>query len=371
MMATKKLRRSARRTSGILAVAVAGALLALAGPASATTTPRWAFRPTVAVKDFGLRTVACTSGGCTAIASSCSPGGCGGLLSGASLYSADDGAAWRMGSFPAQEGDANNVACGSRTFCVLSARRGPIGPHIVTVVMVTQNAGASFAVHVEAAYSLGPSACSSVTSCFVIGSPATGSSVSTLTLRTSTSGRTWIPLTFPKGLAYIEGAACGAPTSCVAVGESVAADEAIGFLSANGGISWKQVPLPPTTGAVRTVNCNGLVCIALGATQLLVSTNGGKSWSVHSVPAGAEFESAACLTSKECVLVGGASGSPIRPAADLTHNGGLSWAPQALPSVLGTLSAVTCSSSSCVAVGDRVTYTGPNPTFEYPLVFTY
>jgi photosystem II stability/assembly factor-like uncharacterized protein len=362
-----------RRTPHIgTCTAVAAVVLAmLAIPAAASGPPRWTVRATPAAHDFAIRSVSCRGTGCVAMASECSPGGCGGLLPGKSFSSANAGASWRLGTFPAGEGNPNAVSCGSPTFCVVTATKGPLGPSASSTILVTRNAGASWAVHV-AAYSLGPAACASPTSCVALGTPKSGGSQTSVTLRTTTSGASWSAARFPANKGYVQSVACPGPTSCVAVGSNTVGTTAIVFLSTNLGASWRQISVTPAARPARSVSCTGLTCIALAANQVLVSKNGGESWALHGTPIGPTMQSAACLSAAACLLVGDSTTARPSPIAFLSKNGGATWAVQVLPHLTGVLTGISCpSTTSCVAGGDRIQYTGASPTAEFPLVMTY
>jgi hypothetical protein len=253
----------------------------------------------------------------------------------------------------------------------VTATKGPLGPSASSTILVTRNGGASWAVHVGA-YSLGPAACASPTSCVALGTPKSGGSQTSVTLRTTTSGTTWSAAKFPANKGYVQSAACPGPTSCVAVGSNTAGTTAIVFLSTNLGASWRQVPVTPAARPARSVSCTGRTCIALAANQVLVSTNGGESWTLHGTPIGPTIQSAACLSAAACILVGDSTTARPSPIAFLSRNGGAAWAVQALPHVTGLFLGISCPSATiCVAGGDRIQYTGASPTAEFPLVMTY
>lgn len=338
-------------------------------PAGAAGAPKWTLRATPATSDFAMHWLACSSTGCVAMAQSCSPGGCGGLLPGKAYGSANDGASWKTGTFPGT--NPKGIACGSATFCVAAALTGRIG-HTTPTIDVTKNAGASWAVHSEAAWAPSTQACASATTCVLFASPAQGSFFDTEQLRTTNAGNSWIATKFTSIKGYVYGAACSSATQCVAVGTTENFTP-LAFLSVNGGASWKQVGVPTGAGgSLKSVTCNGLVCIAMTSTSAVISKNGGKSWSVHALPMGKQLQGAACLTGSECVLVGYSTGSRLAPAAYLTKNGGASWTLQSLPHATGALLAVACpSTTACAVVGERLTYSGATATYEYPLAYTY
>jgi photosystem II stability/assembly factor-like uncharacterized protein len=377
-MARKGWMDNARVVGSWLAVAGVCTALAIQALPAGATTPVWTQRSIAAASDFPLRSVACTGTGCVAMAEECSASGCGGLLPGKAFSSPNAGVSWKAGTFPSNL--PLGIACGSAAFCVDGGIKGPLGPGVSEQLLVTHNAGASWASHTESTMSsLNADLCASATSCMVFGSIKGGSSFTNELLRTTNGGASWAMSKFPDHKGTIEGAACAAPNDCVAVGSNATNTGAVIFLSTNQGASWKQETVPSAAKALFGVTCTGLVCIAIAPSkgQVLISKNGGTSWALHTfslTPSGPQYQAAACLTGTECVLVGSLSstGNPTVPVAALTKNGGASWATQSLPHVDGTLSAVVCpNATGCVAVGARLTYSGSNATGEYPLVITY
>lgn len=337
---------------------------------------KWTMRGIPAVLSYTMTSVACSGTSCVGLASECGVGGCGGLLPAKAFPSANLGVSWKDAVVPRSVGDAAAVSCGSPTLCVATATKGPLGPRRSSAIIVTRNGGKSWTVDVEAAYSLGPAAaCASATSCFALGTPkTTSSSLTSVGVVTSNGGKSWSKAGFPAKKAYIAAAACASATSCIAVGDTSTYTAGAAFRSQNAGKSWKQIPLPAGALGVLTVSCNGKVCAATTQTQLLVSKNGGKSWTMHLLPVRVGFHvvDAACLSGSRCLLVGYQTESLHSiPAAELSGNGGASWGGQTLPKVDGSLAAIACVPTSCVAVGLRVVYSGGTPKAEYPLAFTY
>jgi len=360
--------------AGATALTVIGVVVPTAAQAGAVA-PKWVMRGVPAVNDYPLRSASCSGAGCVALASECSVGGCGGLLPAKSFLSANVGVSWKVAPITAAVGNASTVSCGSPLLCAATATKGPIGPKSSSAIIVTVNGGKSWAVHDEPKYELGEAACGSPTACVALGYvKSASSSMTSMGLVTSNGGRSWTVAGFPAKKGHVIAASCGTPTSCVAVGVDATYTKGVAFLSANVGRSWKQVALPAGALGVGTVSCNGLICAATTSTQMLVSKNGGKSWTLHLAPVatGLYFQAASCLTGAICVLVGYQNQvSRTAPAAEVSRNGGASWVKQALPKLIGSLSGLACEATSCVAVGVRLTYVGSTPKAEYPLVLTY
>lgn len=343
-----------------------GVALSSTPVAASSPSAHWALGSVPATRDYPLRSVACTSKGCVAMAEACSPGGCGGPLPGKAFSSSDAGAEWSAGGWPEGTSNPDNIACGSATFCVLSAEKGS-GSSFSYAILVTHNAGASFSVHDETSYTTSAAACASAKACLVL-AEARSSDYTTTTLRTTNAGATWTAAAFPGKDEYVNYAACGSATDCVAIGTS--SDKPVAFHSVNDGASWKKVSVPSAfTGGLSSLSCTAGSCIALSGTQVLLSKNGGSSWTLHGAPSTDAYRAGAC-EGATCVLVGFSETGQV-PVAVITKNGGATWVPQVLPRVRGSLSAVSCTRTFCVAVGDRVLYTGATATSEQPLAMTY
>jgi hypothetical protein len=369
-------RWSVRLLVGAAATSLAFGIVLPGAVGAAGAAPKWVMRGVPPVDNFPLKSVDCKAASCVALATECSVGGCGGLLPNKAFFSVNAGVSWRYAAIPATVGDAYAVSCGSPSLCIAAATKGPLGPHATSAIVMTRNGGRSWAVDDEAAYNLGPAAaCIGATSCFALGTTKPASSTLTsVGLVTVNAGKSWSKAGFPAKKGYVDAAACAAATACVAVGTNAAYNAGVVFFSANVGRSWRQVPVPAGTLGVRSVSCNGLDCAATTSTQVLVSHNGGRGWSVHPLPSGVGlyFQSAACLTATQCVLTGYQTASVhTSPVAEVSGNGGASWGRQVLPKLDGSLSGVACAAGSCVAVGVRVVYAGSTPKAEYPLVLTY
>jgi photosystem II stability/assembly factor-like uncharacterized protein len=135
----------------------------------------------------------------------------------------------------------------------------------------------------------------------------------------------------------------------------------------NGGTSWKSRALPDGQVFLTGISCPSTSdCVAVGYTvnmvygyasgAVITTTDGGKVWSVQSVPgASTDLAAVSCATTMDCVAVGGDETSPgaSTGVAVATTDGGVTWAVQTVPAGIFTLDGVSCASpSDCVAVGD-------------------
>ena len=149
--------------------------------------------------------------------------------------------------------------------------------------------------------------------------------------------------------------ACVTSTTCVAVGTSPWAGTTFpagGVIerSTDGGATFSVDTVPPTTPPLSAVTCRtAALCIAVGGSDAVVSTDSGHSWTLVSTPATTALTGVACESSLDCTAVGSIAG---HSTWIYSTNGGQSWTTSPGPGGYGT--GVTCLSTSCVAVGDAV-----------------
>ena len=186
----------------------------------------------------------------------------------------------------------------------------------------------------------------------------------------SDAGASWAPGTLPSGITGLEAVSCPSTKFCLAVGNSAptggssaAVIDAIS--SKDGGSSWTTAP-SPGMGSVNALSCaNARVCVAIGSStgvtgsaQTLSTKNGGAAWSVSTIPHGMKYLlNVTCPTARRCVAVGYLGnpfqGKNVPPGAMYSLNGGRSWSLGTLPaSKASSINAVACSTAiRCVAVG--------------------
>ena len=162
-------------------------------------------------------------------------------------------------------------------------------------------------------------------------------------LVSDTAGATWTQESVPQpGVSnnWLSGVSCGSPTSCVAVGYATdpgGINLAEALVTTDGGAHWTAASVPHPGAAtngetLQGVSCVGAQCVAVGQyasqnwteqNEVLVSTNGGYTWTLQSAP------------------------QPAGAYADQM------------------LTAVTCSAAGCVAVGQVSGWSGQQPEVLY------
>ncbi len=158
-------------------------------------------------------------------------------------------------------------------------------------------------------------------------------------------------------LANVAAVSCAPSTTsptCVAVGDDGGHLASI-IVTQNGGSTWSDSSPPSGVTTLSTVSCPSTsVCYAGGGSGIMKSTNGGASWVIQD----AEFpaESISCFNIDECTAVGGlkivettdgSTGTPKTPPS------GLNLAVKCLVPVQLTCVAVGVVGSSASIVGTQ------------------
>ena len=191
--------------------------------------------------------------------------------------------------------------------------------------------------------------CPSASDCFAVGqfNDATG-----VILATTNGGTTWTSQVLPSGVVNIglDNLSCSSDTECVAVldyndngGPVLATD--------NGGSTWVNEPVPSGFYGLDDVSCavGTTDCMAV-SNGVLISTDGGASWSVGPDPAGGPLSSVWCGSTSTCVVFAGSDTTPTN--AFTTSTFGSTWTSSTVPSGVPTVTGGTCSAATaCVGVG--------------------
>ena len=180
---------------------------------------------------------------------------------------------------------------------------------------------------------------------------------------TTDGGQTWTPVTLP---AAISGSrlSCVSATACSLFGIG-AGGSSVFYQTTDGGRTWSSAAGPAQLSSDDFVG--GLACatatrctaiamphlVAVGAGDILslTTTDGGKTWSQGSFPAGfsGKPDGLTCSGGGDCVVVGSTNGFPGGGAAAYSRDGGATWASSAVPSGTSDLNALSCSGSFCIA----------------------
>ena len=227
--------------------------------------------------------------------------------------------------------------------------------------------------------------CATYADCVAVGSDlGTTGSIGHFQILVSTSGgATWAPikgLPQPSADNLLTGVSC-VDSACVAVGYTQSLSGQVNnavLVSTNGGQAWSlsaNVPQPSGSSQwLSGVSCvSNTQCVAVGyetdsagynLNQVLVSNDGGQSWTLASVPhpgiaTNGDTLNAVTCNAAECVAVGQYTSAAWVPDNQIlvSTNGGYAWTLETAPNPAGPfasqqLTAVACASSTaCMATG--------------------
>jgi photosystem II stability/assembly factor-like uncharacterized protein len=118
--------------------------------------------------------------------------------------------------------------------------------------------------------------------------------------------------------------------------------------------------VPSGTPELRAVSCaSSTQCVAVGVSDILVSTDGGQSWTAHTMnDGGLNLLGVDCPSTALC-LATGESEKPSNSSAHadiyLSTDQGTTWTLASIPPQVVAIGAVACPTASlCIAVGSAV-----------------
>jgi hypothetical protein len=194
----------------------------------------------------------------------------------------------------------------------------------------------------------------------------------------STDGaQTWSVLPVPDNVTFTSALTCASATNCAA-GGLYYGHQPVYLTTACGGHSRTVSPLAAAVGQIIDIDCvTATTCTGLASASpneaafsdnglfsnmnFIVTTDGGRRFTVVSFPRGESIQSVACPTASHCVAVGLYSKANPRTGPDLqrgdlltSDDGGLTWRQRAWPNGYGPAPfvTVTCADAShCAMIG--------------------
>ena len=214
--------------------------------------------------------------------------------------------------------------------------------------------------------------CPTASTCYALGvvsnaSPSSsvpGSPPNDAIETTTDGGHTWTPITLP---AAISGSrlSCLSATTCSLLGVG-AGGGSVFYQTSDGGQTWSSAAGPAQLSSNDFVG--GLACttatrctaiamphlVAVGSGDILslTTSDGGKTWSQGSFPAGfsGKPDGLTCSSEGDCVVVGSTNGFLGGSAgAAYSRDGGATWTSSTVPSGASDLNALSCSGTFCIA----------------------
>jgi hypothetical protein len=209
--------------------------------------------------------------------------------------------------------------------------------------------------------------CTSSAACTAVGSYMNGSGTYE-PLVERWNGSAWTIQSTPSAPAKdtyeLRSVACTSASSCMVVGEDViGALESVTLSESWNGAEWKVIATP-SGGALEGISCTSVnVCTAVGGTAFggepLAERWNGTEWSTQKAAkiSSASLSSVACMSATSCIAVGSSGGIFGSPASNISESwNGTEWSTVSVPAPSGAkesiLRGVSCSSTkSCIAAG--------------------
>jgi hypothetical protein len=247
--------------------------------------------------------------------------------------------------------------------------------------------------------------CPTAAACYVEGDNSTSPSgpADMNSFYVSTDGaQTWSVLPVPVGVTFTSALSCASATDCTA-GGLYYGHQPVDLTTASGGHSWTVSPLPADVGQILTLDCvTATTCRGLASASgnlmspgfdliadmhFVVTSDGGRRFTVVPFPKGESIQSVSCPTASRCVAVGLYDNGDARTGPDLdrgvlltSDDGGLTWQQHAWPKGYGPgpVPDVTCADASHCAMigfverngteGNQVGYTSGKDAVQYTVI---
>jgi hypothetical protein len=253
-----------------------------------------------------LSAIACpTAHTCAAVGGTQAPGGQGWMP--VAFTTTDAGLRWSSETIPSQLGALDDIACPSSTVCIA------IGSGIAR----TTDGGATWvtATPPSGLGSLNSVTCPTSPFC-MIGGAGTGSGASSPSMASVShdSAVTWSRGVIAGGVSGLMQVSCSNANHCVGLIGSDATDSyGTGFpvITSDGGSTWER----GSSATGQAVSCVGDFCMSVGALwnsqtntfpgDAFNSTDGGLHWNPMSIHPQSSLTAVTCLSSTDCVAVGG------------------------------------------------------------------
>lgn len=274
---------------------------------------------------------------------------------------------------PAGTGELGALSCATPRRCWAVGVASPANaatPGTTTVIVATKDGGRIWrAQHVAGGSTpqLSGVSCPTPTACLAVGSNGASLPGSGVVLATTDAGAAWIPVTAPTGALTVTTVTCSSVADCLAV----VSDGTLiwSAMTSDFGRTWqREGNLPSLFLAGDDVSCTvGGPCLVAGYVPtgtgtgegaVALSTDGGKTWSLASVPNGiGVLRSATCTGASACLAAGSTSNAvnDVVPAKGvLLHSGdgGHSWQPAGGPPPVNDVFDLECPSPRvCAMVG--------------------
>lgn len=188
-------------------------------------------------------------------------------------------------------------------------------------------------------------------------------------------GSHWAMTTLPQGLTLTTGLQCVSALQCYAGAIDQGSGTSIPSLlvTRNGGNSWSTRSISAASGVLYSLscssnqNCAGLMAanpLNPTASVFVNTSDGGAHWTGSSLPADAVEHSLTCVSFSDCLVGGDVPSSPGAPGTGtvlVTENAGSTWTPSSLPTGTASVTDVTCpTAQDCLAIASYLAQSLPS-----------
>ena len=274
---------------------------------------------------------------------------------------------------PSGTGELGALSCATARRCWAVGVAGPnaaAAPGATTVIVATKNGGRTWrGQHVTGGSTpeLSGVSCPTTTDCMAVGSNGASLPGSGVVLTTTDGGATWNPVAAPTGALTVTTVTCSSVTSCQAIVND--GSFVWSAVSTDFGQAWqREGNLPFLFEAGDDLSCTvGAACLVAGYAPtgtgtgegaIALSSDGGQTWSLASVPNGiGVLRSATCSDVTDCLAAGSTSTSindvvPAQGALLHSADGGHTWQPATSPPPVQNVFDMECPSATiCAMVG--------------------
>jgi photosystem II stability/assembly factor-like uncharacterized protein len=274
---------------------------------------------------------------------------------------------------PAGNSDLGAISCPDAAHCwavgVIGPGTGPDNP--ATVIVATKDGGRHWKAQPVSGTvipDLSGVSCPDAAHCMAVGSNGASVPGSDVVFTTVDGGATWTPVPAPPGALTVSSVECATTSQCTIIVN----DGATLWSARSGdfGATWQRMGnLPAFFVGSNAMSCGTGWCLIAGYVPtgtghgqgaIVLSPDGGQTWTSATVPQGiGVLHAADCVSASVCLAVGTTSTtvSDVVPAHGQvlrSADGGHTWTPSESTPPVDDVFAVACpSASACAMVGTK------------------
>lgn len=273
------------------------------------------------------------------------------------LVTTDGGSTWTEDTGATGEFELYSITCPDASTCYADGSQ-VVGYTDDYLVLSTTDGGSTWSGELYSV-NVGELSCPSTTDCYAAGN--NGLTSSGFLFTTADGGTTWVEAPAPSTVENLGSAACPAVDTCYVTAELQSTSAPVVLLTSDGGATWDIEDLPAGISEIgyQPITCPDLTdCYVPVRTSsgsyAILSTHGGSAWTESSFPTGVTtLNSVTCPDAQTCyaVMFGTAKAFDSDAVIIVTTNGGDSWSVQAQYLDVQIDELVCPSASVCQATG--------------------